>query len=96
MTVAVVLSAVAFGSILVGWSALLATGCMLLLNLLTIVVLLVVLRRASLRAESVARIERQVERLALRTAADAQSNHRELLAAIEQLTGDELAGEVER
>lgn len=69
-------------------SFLLAVGCLVLMNVVTTIVLLVVLRRASARAEAVARIERQIERLAVRTATDAQSNHRDTLAALEKLAGE--------
>lgn len=87
VSVALVLSVAALGAIYLS-SFLLAVGCLVLLNLLSVLVLLAVLRRASARAEAVARIERQIERLALRTATDAQSNHRDTLAALEKLAGE--------
>lgn len=84
---AFILSVAALGAIYLS-SLMLALGCVVLLNLLTIMVLLAVLRRASARAEAVARIERQIERLAVRTATDAQSNHGDMLAALEKLAGE--------
>lgn len=84
---ALVLAALAVGSLAIS-SLMIGLASLVLLNLLVVFVLLAVLRRASARAEAVARIERQVERLALRTASDAQANHREMLAALEKLADE--------